>query len=362
MTLKQFIDELADRLKVQNKEDGTVRAILARKINEGGKEVGRVHDWDCLKAHSQINCVENYSAGTVTTTNGSRTVTGSGTTWTSAMVGRYFKSSAGDNWYRIVRFVSTTELTLETPVTESSGGGRTYDIWKRFYHVPSLFRSVKVLGKWIGEQRLEQRDAQHVADRSPQETEGEPTDAYEAGSNEFAEPYTTGTVSMTKDENVLTGSGTSWLGNVEPGERIVVGTRTLRVKRVESDTRIVMFNHAPVTIAPGLSQTYRIEEDNPIGFQFYPAPDDEYVIPVFGFMRVFDLVNEDRDRFPFPEEFDAAILDAAEASRMRELDDVKWVQKQLELKGRITDLKAAMRGSKSRLRIMKPEIPSRGRI
>ena len=353
---------MADRLKVQNIDDLDVRALLTRKINEGGKEVGRVADWDCLKVHGQFNCVTNYKTGTVTVTKDSRTIIGSGTDWTQSMVGRYFQSSAGQNWYRIIRFVSTTELTLETPVTEASGAGKKYIIWKRFYAVPSLYRKIKVLGKWFGAERVEQRDDQYLIDRSPQMTEGEPTDAAESGSDQIESSYSDGTVSLTKDSNILTGSGTLWFNNADPGDRVNVGTRTFRVKRVESDTRIIMFNSSPTTIASSLNQAYTIEKDNPIIFQLYPVPDAGYVIPITGYMRILDLVNENKDRFPFPEEFDAAILDSAEAARMRELDDAKWIQKQLELKGRIIDLKAMMRPSVQRSRIMSPEIQSRSNL
>lgn len=42
-----------------------------------------------------------YTTGTVTLANGDATVTGSGTTFTPAMVGRYFKATADGVWYRI---------------------------------------------------------------------------------------------------------------------------------------------------------------------------------------------------------------------------------------------------------------------
>lgn len=57
-----------------------------------------------------------YTTGTISVVNGSATVTGVGTTFTSAMVGRYFQitSDTGDGlWYKVVAFVSTTSITLE---------------------------------------------------------------------------------------------------------------------------------------------------------------------------------------------------------------------------------------------------------
>lgn len=76
--------------------------------------------------------IENYSTGTVTVTNASTTVTGSGTSWTSAMAGRWLKitptstaDASGDGmWYQISSVASTTSLTLVQPyggATVSSG-------------------------------------------------------------------------------------------------------------------------------------------------------------------------------------------------------------------------------------------------
>ena len=63
----------------------------------------------------------DYTTGNVSdVTNGATTVTGSGTTWTSAMAGRWLKitptstaAASGDNlWYEISSVASTTSLTL----------------------------------------------------------------------------------------------------------------------------------------------------------------------------------------------------------------------------------------------------------
>ena len=57
---------------------------------------------------------DDYSTGTVSTTQDSQTITGSGTTFTSSMVGRWFKSTTDGYFYRIRTFNSSTSLTLES--------------------------------------------------------------------------------------------------------------------------------------------------------------------------------------------------------------------------------------------------------
>lgn len=76
---------------------------------------------------------DDYTTGTVSVTQNTATLTGSGTTWTSDMVGRYFfltdsLGQSSGNWYRISAFVSSTELTLETYFEESTVSGSTYII------------------------------------------------------------------------------------------------------------------------------------------------------------------------------------------------------------------------------------------
>ena len=63
--------------------------------------------------------IEDYTTGTITTaTQGDKTITGSGTTWSQSMVGRAFVIDDGDNGgdgiqYIIASVTSTTELELE---------------------------------------------------------------------------------------------------------------------------------------------------------------------------------------------------------------------------------------------------------
>ena len=58
---------------------------------------------------------DDYTTGTITTlANAGTAVTASGTTFTSAMAGRYFRIDADGEWYKISAFGTTTTLTLAT--------------------------------------------------------------------------------------------------------------------------------------------------------------------------------------------------------------------------------------------------------
>lgn len=77
--------------------------------------------------------VADYTTGTVSLTNGSATLTGSGTTFTTAMIGRWFtmndvtKQDQG-YWYRITGFTSTTAMTLSRTYMGTTVSGATYRI------------------------------------------------------------------------------------------------------------------------------------------------------------------------------------------------------------------------------------------
>lgn len=72
----------------------------------------------------------DYTTGTLTVTNGSTTITGSGTVFTANMAGRWLQVTDGTdgNWYRIASYSSATSLTLDNYYQGISGSGRTYRI------------------------------------------------------------------------------------------------------------------------------------------------------------------------------------------------------------------------------------------
>lgn len=68
----------------------------------------------------------DYTTGTVTVANTTGVVTGSGTTFTSAMVGRGFKATGHTKWYRVKTYTSATEIVIEDDlddVTSAYTGG-----------------------------------------------------------------------------------------------------------------------------------------------------------------------------------------------------------------------------------------------
>ena len=62
----------------------------------------------------------DYTTGDVEVAVTTGVVTGNGTTWTSSMVGRGFKATGHTKWYRIKTFTSTTSITIEDDLDDST--------------------------------------------------------------------------------------------------------------------------------------------------------------------------------------------------------------------------------------------------
>lgn len=94
------------------------------------------NSWAERKAESTLATVAPYTTGTLSTSG--TTVTGVGTTWTSAMVGRYLKVGTYTEYFLITAFTSATSLTIERAVPQGDiAAGSTYEIFQNVYTLPS---------------------------------------------------------------------------------------------------------------------------------------------------------------------------------------------------------------------------------
>jgi hypothetical protein len=67
---------------------------------------------------------DDYSTGTITATNASTTITGSGTTFTAAMVGRSIKLPDG-LWYDVASYSSATSIAVTYAFQGTTAAGAT---------------------------------------------------------------------------------------------------------------------------------------------------------------------------------------------------------------------------------------------
>jgi hypothetical protein len=98
-----------------------------------------------LKVSAFIVYPADYSTGTLTATLGSKTLTGSGTTWTYDMKGRKISTSDGSDYYTIASATSDT-ITLTEVYQGTGGAGLTYKIFDNCSPMPSDVNWIRGVG------------------------------------------------------------------------------------------------------------------------------------------------------------------------------------------------------------------------
>lgn len=117
-------------------------------------DICRRHDFSFLIDYGQINTTPSYSTGTVEITQDSTTVTGTGTVWTSDMVGRLIKFSGSDEYYEISAVGGNTSLTLSSAYIGTTDTDATYEIYRVYYPLASDFKKMKWVKQIITPARL----------------------------------------------------------------------------------------------------------------------------------------------------------------------------------------------------------------
>lgn len=131
--------------------DTTNQTNVNRWINYSQQEICSRWPWMFLLGREAIATIPDYTTGTASVNNGSTSVTGTSTVWTTTHGdGTYFiQFSSANDWYRVTARGSNTSLTLETayqPTTNASGV--TYILRKFFYSLSSSADEVMDVRSW----------------------------------------------------------------------------------------------------------------------------------------------------------------------------------------------------------------------
>lgn len=175
-----------------------------------------------------------YETGTVTVTQDSKAVTGSGTTFTKDMEGSFLLLGETES-YEIQSYTSATAITLAIPYQGTTASAQTFFIYKRFYPLPLDF--VRPLAEQCkiqtpgsnAENALSYRGDASFADRL--ET-GKPQWFGLQGNSRRADYYNTGTVTIATTTGVSTwtvSAGTLPTDIVDREVRIVGESRAYRI-------------------------------------------------------------------------------------------------------------------------------------
>ncbi len=97
------------------------------------------YPWSQLKVEAEFRIPTAYSTGTANVTEGSVSVIGVGTTWTSAMVNRQFMTEGNAPIYTVASFTDATHITLDRPYEKDTNPSVAYTISVVYVEVPSDF-------------------------------------------------------------------------------------------------------------------------------------------------------------------------------------------------------------------------------
>mgnify|MGYP007001749359 CR=1 FL=1 len=105
-------------------------------LNDVIKRIRAKGSWSWMFATDTIETTEEYTTGTADVENASTTVSGTGTTWTSGMVGCKIRFAGGPE-YTISAVGSATAITLTEKYTGETDTGLTYTIYQNVYSLAS---------------------------------------------------------------------------------------------------------------------------------------------------------------------------------------------------------------------------------
>ena len=133
-------------LRNYDKLNGSTRAqaLYYKMMNDGQRELFSLGTADHTQRSTRMSLAVPYTTGTVSISAGGTAVTGSGTTFTAAMVGRFIRFNGEAEQYEITANpgASATALTIETYLGTANLSGATYIISEDRKALPTLFRSV----------------------------------------------------------------------------------------------------------------------------------------------------------------------------------------------------------------------------
>ena len=310
-----------------------------RAINNALISLYSNYPWPWRQHVVTIQTQAPYSTGTLTVSAGSRSVTGSGTTFDTTWTGMWLKMDGESEWYQVKTISSTTALILEQPYRGSLTSGATYKLYKRVYTLPSVVDHITDdLGMpsqpwtltYVSKGKFDREFVNHTEGTMMCFTRW--TSAYTTRS------YTTGTVSGTAGSQTLTGSSTAWMGKVLEGDELEISGTKYTVLTVDSDTSITLAQFLQ-TSPSGTSYTAR--SVRAINIEFGYIPDSTYNVEIPCLKRLYKVIDSN-DIIPVPAEFTEivrykacseilAIHDSAKSDKYEALANSKLQEKLTDL-------------------------------
>lgn len=145
------MSDLGTFLKMQNRVAEDMGLTLADHltkikdaINDAGDQFMNEHNWPFKDRRGVVLTVASESTGTVSVTNGSVTVTGSGTAFVTTMAFGKFALAINDQWYEIDSADAGAQtLTLDRNFEGTTASGITYVVYQDVYSLAATAEELR---------------------------------------------------------------------------------------------------------------------------------------------------------------------------------------------------------------------------
>lgn len=120
-------------------DDSATDTFAGQCLDQAQRDVARECKWPDLYTRAFFTTVDDYSTGTVTVTNDSAAVTGSGTVFPTAVASSSYRFalSVGSQFYTVSARGGDTSITLAQNYVGSTASGQTYILYKSIYALAS---------------------------------------------------------------------------------------------------------------------------------------------------------------------------------------------------------------------------------
>lgn len=340
LTFTQAVTRICNRLN-KNVNDTTVTARIKNHINDACQEKWLGYAWSFRWREYPLVLSPQVSGSTLTATTDSNTVTSSGTPFLATHVGQWisFTGDAVQAWYRIIKFTSTSSITIEPAYQGTTGSSKAFNLNPTDYNLPMDLTDIGRLKLTVDGHPLQiQHTLQQDGYFQPTLDAGVPYGASLYSQDFTKTTYTTGTITGTSGTNTLTGTSTAWLSNILPGDEIsgITGdSNTYVVQSVQSDTSLKLYNFLTTALS---GASYTASRQFQCIVRLTPCPDRAYVCFAKGLRRYNPLVNNSDTnelllRFPFAVIESAVWREASSSPDQREdslylKSEKMWLQAQ----------------------------------
>jgi hypothetical protein len=289
MNFKGICDEIRRRLTDVSTDTTTTVKLAVNMCYL--MDVWPIFNWWFARHRWTFDTVAPYETGTVSVTEDSNVVTGSGTTFTSAMVGRKIVIGSDTIAYKISAFTSATSITLETVYKGDTGSGKSYAIYQDIYQLND--RCLRLLEMWQTEtpSKIYEWDEREFDELMPSPaSEGVPTN-YKLIENTSSPYYDTGTVAITNGQTAVVGTGTAWTSSMvghlikfedDPIEYVIASV-------TDATHLTIDLEFQGTTLTEGW---YEISPAGILQVQLYPLPDRIMQIQYKGIIRPLEMVGD----------------------------------------------------------------------